>query len=65
MPSPQNLQRSVRVTLAALVLINAPLAFSHLVDEEAMQSFRQSYFTLLAMNFGPMAAMVKGEMPLG
>jgi cytochrome c556 len=28
-----------------------------------MQSFRQSYFTLLAMNFGPIAAMVKGEMP--
>jgi cytochrome c556 len=28
-----------------------------------MQSYRQSYFTLLAMNFGPIGAMVKGEMP--
>ena len=63
MPSPQGFNRSARVTVAALALISAPLAFSHLVDEEPMQSFRQSYFTLLAMNFGPMAAMVKGEMP--
>jgi cytochrome c556 len=33
------------------------------VKEEAMQSYRQSYFTLIAMNFGPMTAMVKGDMP--
>ncbi|EED32745.1 cytochrome c, class II [gamma proteobacterium NOR5-3] len=39
------------------------MALSHLVKEEAMQSYRQSYFTLIAMNFGPMTAMVKGDMP--
>jgi cytochrome c556 len=33
------------------------------VKEEAMQSYRQSYFTLIAINFGPMTAMVKGDMP--
>ncbi|WP_439102620.1 c-type cytochrome [Congregibacter sp.] len=49
--------------LAVITLSAAPLALSHLVKEEAMQSYRQSYFTLIAMNFGPMAAMVKGDMP--
>lgn len=54
---------TLAASLAVLTLSTAPVAFSHLVKEEPMQSFRQSYFTLLAMNFGPMAAMVKGEMP--
>lgn len=49
--------------LAVLTLGSAPMALSHLVKEEAMQSYRQSYFTLIAMNFGPMTAMVKGDMP--
>ncbi|MFT7289134.1 MAG: cytochrome c556 [Halieaceae bacterium] len=49
--------------LTAAAIATAPLAFAHLVKEEPMQSYRQSYFTLLAMNFGPMAAMVKGDMP--
>jgi cytochrome c556 len=49
--------------ITAVTLGITPLAMSHMVKEEPMQSFRQSYFTLLAMNFGPMAAMVKGEMP--
>jgi len=34
-----------------------------MVRGESMQSFRQSYFTLLAMSFGPIGAMVKGEVP--
>ncbi len=55
--------RRFQVALGLAALLSTPMAFSHLVDEEPMQSFRQSYFTLLAMNFGPMAAMVKGEMP--
>ena len=53
----------LKAGVASLALISAPIAFSHLVDEEPMQSYRQSYFTLLAMNFGPIAAMVKGDMP--
>lgn len=53
----------IATTLAAVTLGTAPLAFSHLVKEEAMQSYRQSYFTLIAMNFGPMAGMVKGDIP--
>ena len=44
--------------LAASVQVAA-----HLNDKEPMQSYRQSYFTLLAMNFGPIGSMVKGEMP--
>ncbi|MFT4769730.1 MAG: cytochrome c556 [Glaciecola sp.] len=49
--------------LAVLTFGGAPMALSHLVKDEAMQSYRQSYFTLIAMNFGPMTAMVKGDMP--
>lgn len=49
--------------IAIITLGVTPVAVSHLVKEEAMQSYRQSYFTLLAMNFGPMTAMVKGDMP--
>lgn len=44
-------------------LLLSPLALSHLDEEQAPQSYRQSYFTLLAMNFGPMVAAVKGEIP--
>ena len=49
--------------VAAVAIGGTPIALSHMVKEEPMQSFRQSYFTLLAMNFGPISAMVKGEMP--
>ena len=52
------------VTLAALgVIAISPLAVSHFNDQEPMQSYRQSAFTLMAMNFGPMSAMLKDEMP--
>jgi cytochrome c556 len=47
-------------TVAALAI--SPLAVSHFNDQEPMQSYRQSAFTLMAMNFGPMNAMLKGEM---
>ncbi|MFK7828367.1 MAG: cytochrome c [Congregibacter sp.] len=56
-------KKLLTAALAALAISTAPVAVSHLVDEEPMQSYRQSYFTLLAMNFGPMVAMVKGDMP--
>lgn len=49
------------VTIAGLAL--SPLAISHLNDKEIPQSYRQSWFAMLGTNFGPMVAMVKGEMP--
>ena len=50
-------------TAAAATLATSVQVFAHLNDKEPMQSYRQSYFTLVAMNFGPIGAMVKGEMP--
>lgn len=41
----------------------SPLAISHFDDKAIPQSYRQSYFALLAANFGPMVASVKGEIP--
>jgi cytochrome c556 len=48
-------------TAAGLAL--SPLAISHFNDKEIPQSYRQSWFAMLASNFGPMVAMVKEEMP--
>jgi cytochrome c556 len=48
------------VVSAALIALPAA---SHFDDKEMHQSYRQSYFALLAANFGPMAATVKGEIP--
>ena len=42
-------------------LLMSPAATSHFDDKEIPQSYRQSYFALLAANFGPMVAMVKEE----
>ena len=54
----------VMLSLAAVsALAISPLAVSHFNDQEPMQSYRQSAFTLMAMNFGPMNAMLKEEMP--
>lgn len=41
----------------------APPALSHFDDKEMPQSYRQSWFALLASNFGPMVSAVKGEIP--
>ncbi len=54
-------------TLAVLALASglgaAPVALSHLDSEQFPQSYRQSLFAILGANMGPMAAMVKGEIP--
>jgi cytochrome c556 len=56
--------RPIAIALAAAGSIVLSLqATAHLDDKEPMQSYRQSYFTLVAMNFGPIGAMVKGEIP--
>ena len=61
------MKRSVRNTALALAAATGLAASvqvaAHLNDKEPMQSYRQSYFTLVAMNFGPIGSMVKGEMP--
>ncbi len=57
------LRNVFRATVAAGVMLTATAASAHFDDKEPLQSYRQSWFTLLAMNFGPMASMVKGEMP--
>lgn len=43
-------------------LLSLPAA-AHFDEEQVPQSYRQSYFALLAANFGPMVATVKGEIP--
>src|SRR5210317_1412510 len=55
-----------RLTLAGAVVIGlavTPFAVSHFDDKEMQQSYRQSWFAMVAMNFGPMVASVKGEIP--
>lgn len=54
-----------RIAILALVmgLAAAPVALSHLDNTQFNQSYRQSLFALLGANFGPMASMVKGEIP--
>lgn len=56
--------RRALVTTAALgAAAMVPFALAHFDDSQPTQSYRQSYFALVASNFGPMGAMVKGEMP--
>ena len=54
-----------RIAVLALVagIAAAPSALSHLESTAFNQSYRQSLFALLGANLGPMASMVKGEMP--
>ncbi len=61
------MQHPQRNTLLAVVILAglaiSPLAISHYDDKEPAQSYRQSWFAMMAANFGPMGAMVKGDMP--
>ncbi|MEE4278004.1 MAG: cytochrome c [Halieaceae bacterium] len=54
---------AVKATVAGLAIASASLAFAHSSKDEPMQAYRQSYFALVAMNFGPIGAMLKGDMP--
>jgi len=58
--SPRNYALAL-ITVAGLAL--SPLAISHFDDKQVPQSYRQSWYAMVATNFGPMVAMVKGEMP--
>lgn len=53
--------RMVTAITSLSVLLLSPAAISHFDDKEIPQSYRQSYFAIVAANFGPMVAMVKGE----
>ncbi|MEH6635953.1 MAG: cytochrome c [Halioglobus sp.] len=56
--------RKVTLACAAIAVMTlSPLAISHFDEEEIPQSYRQSWFAMVVSNFGPMVAMVKGEMP--
>jgi cytochrome c556 len=61
------MSKSLRTQVLALVTISglllSPLAISHFDDKQIPQSYRQSWFAMIAANFGPMVAMVKGEIP--
>ncbi len=60
------LKFSRRILLCFTVAVGvalSPLAISHFDDKEVLQSYRQSWFAMVATNFGPMVAMLKGEMP--
>ena len=60
----QTAQRNTLLAIAVIAgLALSPLAISHYDDKEPQQSYRQSWFALLAANFGPMVSMVKGEIP--
>lgn len=52
-----------RVAILATALVTAPAVLAHSVKDEPQQSYRQSIFAIIAANFGPIAAMVKGDIP--
>ncbi len=62
-PKRPSLRTLVAAGITAATIGAVPMALAHMDRDEPMQSFRQSYFTLVAMNFGPITAMLKGEMP--
>lgn len=61
MPIP--LKRTLAAAAVAATLVAAPLVSARLDPDEPLQSYRQSYFAIVAMNFGPIADMVKGDIP--
>lgn len=57
------LSKATRTLACVTALTLAPLATAHMDEKEPLQSYRQSYFALLAANFGPLGAMAQGDMP--
>lgn len=55
--------RHKALAIVATTTLVSPLALSHLNDKEPQQSYRQSYFAMVAMNFGPIAETMKGNIP--
>lgn len=65
--TPNQPLRTLTRTLLSVTMIAgltfSPFVISHYDDKEPLQSYRQSWFAMLGTNFGPMVAMLKGEMP--
>lgn len=57
------IRKTLAISAAVASIVFAPIATSHFDDKEMAQSYRQSWFAMVASNFGPMAAMMKGDMP--
>ena len=57
----QSFKRRCRLAVVASTLVAAPTVLAHSVKDEPLQSYRQSIFAIVGMNFGPIAAMVKGD----
>jgi cytochrome c556 len=49
--------------IAAACLFMSSVGSAHFDEDEIAQSYRQSWFAMVAVNFSPMVAMLKGEMP--
>jgi cytochrome c556 len=62
-PTLRTPSRLAKTAALSLALMSAPLALAHSSKDEPMQAYRQSYWAIVAMNFGPIGAMLKGEMP--
>jgi cytochrome c556 len=56
-------RKTVLAIMALASLALSPLALSHFDSKQVPQSYRQSWFAMMAFNFGPMTSMVKGETP--
>lgn len=57
----QSFKRRCGLAIVASTLVAAPTVLANLVKDEPLQSYRQSIFAIVAMNFGPVADMVKGD----
>ncbi len=58
------MQKNKMLTLALATVLTAPsLSFAQMDPTEYALKYRQSRMTLIGANMGPMAAMVKGEIP--
>ena len=57
------LQNLFAVSLVTACIGSAPLAQAGLDPEAFNVTYRQSIFSVLAGNFGPMLGMIKGEIP--
>lgn len=54
--------RFMKAAVIGVALLSSSLTMAHSSKDEPMQAYRQSYWALVAMNFGPIGAMLKGEM---
>ncbi len=54
--------RLLLASIAASGLLLATTATSHYDEDEPRQSYRQSWFAMVGANFGPIQAMMEGDM---